>query len=180
MFPTTSDYPEWPWRLRSLTFISVQAPVPCEQKVVRLEAEIQGLKNLINDQHRYIQELHNGQAHQLEYIPNSHLGPDNLYRGTDVNRVVLSQRKTNVSACCCCPLLHPGQLHVQICVSVFVCVQTAPRCLLMGMWPVVFMWLGQTALPRRSVSTATWTTEEGGPSFSGGKTAKRTLTGVCN
>ncbi|XP_040001646.1 fibrinogen-like protein 1 isoform X1 [Xiphias gladius] len=56
------------------------APVPCEEQVVRLEAEIQGLMNVINDQHRYIQELHNSQTQQLEHIPNSHLGPENLYR----------------------------------------------------------------------------------------------------
>ncbi|XP_033479728.2 fibrinogen-like protein 1 isoform X1 [Epinephelus lanceolatus] len=59
---------------------SLAAPVPCEEKVVRLEAEIQGLKNVIDDQHRYIRGLHNSQAQQLEHIPNSHLGPDNLYR----------------------------------------------------------------------------------------------------
>ncbi|XP_041641971.1 fibrinogen-like protein 1 [Cheilinus undulatus] len=56
------------------------APVRCEEKVVRLEAEIQGLRNVINDQHNYIQELHHSQAQQLEHIPNSHLGSDNLYR----------------------------------------------------------------------------------------------------
>ncbi|XP_074543828.1 fibrinogen-like protein 1 [Halichoeres trimaculatus] len=60
--------------------VSVAAPVPCEDKVVRLEAEIQGLKNVINDQHNYIQELHHSQAKQLELIPSSHLGPDNLYK----------------------------------------------------------------------------------------------------
>ncbi|XP_042284957.1 fibrinogen-like protein 1 isoform X1 [Thunnus maccoyii] len=59
---------------------SLAAPVPCEEKVVRLEAEIQGLMNVINDQHRYIKELHKSQAQQLENIPNSHLGPDNLYK----------------------------------------------------------------------------------------------------
>ncbi|KAM9363257.1 fibrinogen-like protein 1 [Symphorus nematophorus] len=59
---------------------SLAAPVPCEEKVVLLEAEIQGLKNVIDDQHRYIQELHQSQSQQLEYLPNSHLGPENLYR----------------------------------------------------------------------------------------------------
>ncbi|KAM7418366.1 hypothetical protein PAMA_015812 [Pampus argenteus] len=59
---------------------SLAAPVPCEEKVVRLEAEIQDLKSVINDQYRYIQELHNSQAQQLENIPNSHLGPENLYK----------------------------------------------------------------------------------------------------
>ncbi|XP_035515400.1 angiopoietin-4-like [Morone saxatilis] len=59
---------------------SLAAPVPCEEKVVRLEAEIQGLMNVIDDQHRYIQELHNSQTQQLEHIPNSHLGPENLYK----------------------------------------------------------------------------------------------------
>ncbi|XP_029285366.1 fibrinogen-like protein 1 [Cottoperca gobio] len=58
---------------------SLAAPMPCEEKVVLLEEQIQGLKNVINDQHRYIQELHNSQALQLERIPNSHLGPENLH-----------------------------------------------------------------------------------------------------
>ena len=49
--------------------------------MVRLEAEIQGLISVINDQHRYILELHDSQSQQLQYIPNTHLGPDNLYRG---------------------------------------------------------------------------------------------------
>ncbi|XP_042340368.1 fibrinogen-like protein 1 [Plectropomus leopardus] len=61
-------------------FVGVQVPVPCEEKVVRLEAQIQGLKNVIDDQHRYIQQLHNSQAQQLQHIPNSHLGSENLYR----------------------------------------------------------------------------------------------------
>ncbi|KAM8771732.1 fibrinogen-like protein 1 isoform 2-T2 [Acanthopagrus schlegelii] len=59
---------------------SLAAPVPCEEMVVHLEAEIQGLKRVINNQQQYIQELHNSQAQQLEKIPNSHLGPENLYR----------------------------------------------------------------------------------------------------
>lgn len=62
--------------------LPVQAPVPCVEMVVHLEAEIQGLKKVINNQQHYIQELHNSQTQQLEKIPNSHLGPDNLYRGT--------------------------------------------------------------------------------------------------
>lgn len=62
--------------------LPVQAPVPCEEMVVHLEAEIQGLKKVINNQQHYIQELHNSQTQQLEKIPNSHLGPENLYRGT--------------------------------------------------------------------------------------------------
>lgn len=66
--------------------LSVQAPVPCEDKVGYLEAEIQALKNVISDQHRYIQELHINQAQQLEHIPNSHLGPGNLYRGRTRSR----------------------------------------------------------------------------------------------
>lgn len=57
--------------------------MPCEEKVSNLEAEIRGLIKVINDQHRYIQELHNSQAQQLQYIPNSHLGPENLHRGRD-------------------------------------------------------------------------------------------------
>lgn len=46
-----------------------------------MEAEIRGLMNVINDQHRYILELHNTQSLQLQQIPNTHLGPKNLYRG---------------------------------------------------------------------------------------------------
>ncbi|KAE8301125.1 Fibrinogen-like protein 1 Precursor [Larimichthys crocea] len=68
----------------SLAFLhlatSLAVPVPCEEKIVRLEAEIQGLKMVIDNQHRYIQDLHNSQAQRLELIPNSHLGPENLYR----------------------------------------------------------------------------------------------------
>ncbi|XP_063333182.1 fibrinogen-like protein 1 [Pelmatolapia mariae] len=59
---------------------SVAAPVPCEERVSRLEAEIQGLMNVISEQHRYIQELHSSQAQQLQQIPNSYLGLDDLYR----------------------------------------------------------------------------------------------------
>ncbi|KAM9315163.1 fibrinogen-like protein 1 [Pholidichthys leucotaenia] len=55
-------------------------PGPCEQKVGHLEAEIQALKDVIDDQHRYILELHGSQVQQLQQIPNSHLGPQNLYR----------------------------------------------------------------------------------------------------
>ncbi|XP_039638964.1 fibrinogen-like protein 1 isoform X1 [Perca fluviatilis] len=59
---------------------SLAAPVPCEENVGHLEAKIEGLMNVINNQHRYIQELHNSQAQRLESIPNSHLGPENLHR----------------------------------------------------------------------------------------------------
>uniref|UniRef100_A0A1A8KJA8 Fibrinogen-like protein 1 n=1 Tax=Nothobranchius kuhntae TaxID=321403 RepID=A0A1A8KJA8_NOTKU len=59
---------------------SVGAPIPCAEKVVRLEAEIQGLMNVIQDQHRYILELHSSQSQQLQHIPNTFLGPQNLYR----------------------------------------------------------------------------------------------------
>lgn len=58
--------------------------MPCEERVVRLEAEIQGLMDVINDQHRYIQGLHSSQAQQLEHIPNTHLGTENLYRGGSI------------------------------------------------------------------------------------------------
>ncbi|XP_028298558.1 fibrinogen-like protein 1 [Gouania willdenowi] len=59
---------------------SVTAPLPCEKMVARLEAEIRGLMNVINDQHRYILELHNSQSQQLEKIPNTHLGLEDLYK----------------------------------------------------------------------------------------------------
>ncbi|XP_034043928.1 fibrinogen-like protein 1 isoform X2 [Thalassophryne amazonica] len=52
----------------------------CQETVVRLETEIQGLIDVINSQHRYIQELHNSQAQQLENIPTSLLGSANHYR----------------------------------------------------------------------------------------------------
>ncbi|KAM3864695.1 fibrinogen-like protein 1 [Diretmus argenteus] len=59
---------------------SLAAPVPCKERVGRLEAEIQGLMGVIVDQHRYIQELHDSHAQQLEHIPNTHLGTGNQYR----------------------------------------------------------------------------------------------------
>uniref|UniRef100_A0A3Q2QUP4 Fibrinogen-like protein 1 n=1 Tax=Fundulus heteroclitus TaxID=8078 RepID=A0A3Q2QUP4_FUNHE len=59
---------------------SAAAPLLCEEKVVRLEAEIQGLMNVINEQHRYIQELQSSQTQQLQLIPNMFLGQQNLYR----------------------------------------------------------------------------------------------------
>ncbi|XP_037619807.1 fibrinogen-like protein 1 isoform X1 [Sebastes umbrosus] len=59
---------------------SLAAPVPCEETVVRLEAEIQGLMKVIDDQHRYVQELHSSQVQQLAHIPNTHLDPENLHR----------------------------------------------------------------------------------------------------
>ncbi|XP_071388857.1 fibrinogen-like protein 1 [Centroberyx affinis] len=60
--------------------VCVAVPVPCEELVGRLEAEIQELLGVIKDQHRYIQELHSSQAQQLEHIPNTHLGTGNQYR----------------------------------------------------------------------------------------------------
>ncbi|XP_029949247.1 fibrinogen-like protein 1 [Salarias fasciatus] len=56
------------------------APVPCDKKVARLEAEIKSLMNVINDQHRYILELHSSQGRQLEHLPNTFLGSDELYK----------------------------------------------------------------------------------------------------
>nr|XP_057927614.1 fibrinogen-like protein 1 [Doryrhamphus excisus] len=60
--------------------VSLAAPVPCEHRVASLEEEIKVLRNVIDNQHGYILELHSHQAQQLEHIPNSHLGPQNLYR----------------------------------------------------------------------------------------------------
>ncbi|XP_008315530.1 fibrinogen-like protein 1 [Cynoglossus semilaevis] len=62
------------------TATSLPVPEPCEQKVVRLEEELRGLVRVISDQHHYILELHRLHSQQLENIPNSHLGPDNLYK----------------------------------------------------------------------------------------------------
>ncbi|XP_054461080.1 fibrinogen-like protein 1 [Anoplopoma fimbria] len=59
---------------------SLAAPVPCEEKVVHLEGEVRGLMKMVKEQHRFIQELYNSQAQQLEQIPNSHLGSEDLYR----------------------------------------------------------------------------------------------------
>ncbi|XP_015226950.1 PREDICTED: fibrinogen-like protein 1 [Cyprinodon variegatus] len=59
---------------------SAAGPLRCEKKVLRLEAEIQGLMSVINDQHRYIQELQSSQAQQLQHIPNMFLGDNNLYK----------------------------------------------------------------------------------------------------
>ncbi|XP_017297164.1 fibrinogen-like protein 1 [Kryptolebias marmoratus] len=59
---------------------SAAAPLPCEKRVVRLEAEIQGLKNVVSEQHRYILELQSSQSQQLQRIPNTYLDPQNLYR----------------------------------------------------------------------------------------------------
>ncbi|XP_035770592.1 fibrinogen-like protein 1 [Neolamprologus brichardi] len=72
------DQGQYPWM--PTLYRSVVAPVPCEERVSRLEAEIQGLMNVISEQHRYIQELHSSQAQQLQQIPNSYLGLDDLYR----------------------------------------------------------------------------------------------------
>ncbi|XP_028276478.1 fibrinogen-like protein 1 [Parambassis ranga] len=60
--------------------LSAAAPVPCDEKVTRLEEEIRGLKNVIHNQHRYILELHRSQSLQLQHLPSSHLGAENLYR----------------------------------------------------------------------------------------------------
>ncbi|XP_072240033.1 fibrinogen-like protein 1 [Leuresthes tenuis] len=59
---------------------SLTAPVPCEERATRLEAEVQRLMSVIDDQQRYILELHDSQSQQLQDIPNTHLGPGNLYR----------------------------------------------------------------------------------------------------
>ncbi|XP_029365790.1 fibrinogen-like protein 1 [Echeneis naucrates] len=56
------------------------APVPCQEKVVRLDAELQDMRKIIHDQDIYIRELHTTLAQKLELIPNAHLGPDKLYR----------------------------------------------------------------------------------------------------
>lgn len=69
------------WTFRCSGSVPVQAPTRCEKQVVRLEAEIQGLMNVINEQHRYIQELQRSQSQQLQQIPNMYLGQQNLYKG---------------------------------------------------------------------------------------------------
>ncbi|CAL8329103.1 unnamed protein product [Merluccius merluccius] len=52
--------------------VTLPAPVPCEERVVQLEAELR-------DQQLYIQQLHDSQA--LQNLPTSHLGgAENLHR----------------------------------------------------------------------------------------------------
>ncbi|CAL8334111.1 unnamed protein product [Lota lota] len=53
--------------------LGLPAPVPCQQRVVQLEAQVR-------DQQLYIQQLHASQARQLENIPGLHLGPGNQHR----------------------------------------------------------------------------------------------------
>lgn len=69
--------------------------MPCEEKVVLLEAEIQNLQNVISDQQHYIEELHKSQSQQLENIPNLHLGTGNQHRGRSVAKVYLSAAQTS-------------------------------------------------------------------------------------
>lgn len=49
--------------------------------MVRLEAEIRGLQSVISEQHHYILQLQSSRSQQLQQLPNSHLGLQNLYRG---------------------------------------------------------------------------------------------------
>lgn len=58
-----------------------QVPPSCERQVAPLRAEIQALNEVIDDQQRYIQELHKNHVRQLQQIPSSHLGAGNVHRG---------------------------------------------------------------------------------------------------
>lgn len=49
--------------------------------VGRLQAEMEDLVRVINDQHRYIQELHLSQAQKLPQIPQTHLQTGGQYKG---------------------------------------------------------------------------------------------------
>lgn len=102
-------------------YAPVQAPVPCEERVSRLEAEIQGLMNVISEQHRYIQELHSSQAQQLQQIPNSYLGLDDLYRGTAASTVWVEPTASAPEAFLYLrnkPCLHRASQRVCVCVFV--------------------------------------------------------------
>ncbi|KAJ0050883.1 hypothetical protein NL108_009324 [Boleophthalmus pectinirostris] len=57
-----------------------KVPVPCAEVVSRLEAELEGLMEIVREQHRYIQELHRSQTTQLQGVPNSFMGTGNIYR----------------------------------------------------------------------------------------------------
>ncbi|TWW59506.1 fibrinogen-like protein 1 [Takifugu flavidus] len=60
--------------------LSLVVPPSCERQVAPLRAEIQALNEVIDDQQRYIQELHKNHGRQLQQIPSSHLGAGNLHR----------------------------------------------------------------------------------------------------
>uniref|UniRef100_A0A3Q4N399 Fibrinogen-like protein 1 n=1 Tax=Neolamprologus brichardi TaxID=32507 RepID=A0A3Q4N399_NEOBR len=103
-------------------YAPVQAPVPCEERVSRLEAEIQGLMNVISEQHRYIQELHSSQAQQLQQIPNSYLGLDDLYRGTTASTVWVEPTSSAPEAFLYLENKHVYTERHSVCVCVCVCV----------------------------------------------------------
>lgn len=70
-----------------------QVPPSCEQQMEPLRAEIQALNEVIDDQQRYILELHKNHGRQLQRIPSSHLGAGNVHRG---GRQTASPRDTRV------------------------------------------------------------------------------------
>lgn len=58
-----------------------------------LRAEIQALNEVIDDQQRYILELHKNRGRQLQRIPSSHLGAGDVHRG---GRQTAAPRDTRV------------------------------------------------------------------------------------
>ncbi|XP_052366422.1 fibrinogen-like protein 1 [Oncorhynchus keta] len=56
------------------------APVQCGEMVGRLQAEMEHLVRVINDQHHYIQGLHFSQAQKLPQIPQTHLQTGGQYK----------------------------------------------------------------------------------------------------
>ncbi|XP_029621728.1 fibrinogen-like protein 1 [Salmo trutta] len=56
------------------------APVQCGEMVGRLQAEMEDLVRVINEQHRYIQGLHLSQAQKLPQIPQTHLQTGGQYK----------------------------------------------------------------------------------------------------
>ncbi|XP_064781982.1 fibrinogen-like protein 1 [Oncorhynchus masou masou] len=56
------------------------APVQCGEMVGRLQAEMEDLVRVINDQHRYIQGLHLSQAQKLPQIHQTHLQTGGQYK----------------------------------------------------------------------------------------------------
>ncbi|KAK7929787.1 hypothetical protein WMY93_006182 [Mugilogobius chulae] len=59
---------------------SIAVPVPCAEVVSRLEAELVGLMDVVREQHRYIQQLHQTQTLELKNLPNSLMGQKDVYR----------------------------------------------------------------------------------------------------
>lgn len=89
-----------------------------------LRAEIQALNEVIDDQQRYIQELHKKHGRQLQQIPSSLLGAGNVHRG---GRQTAAPRDTCKESSKLISFFCPD--------SIMANVQTALMCLPMATWP---------------------------------------------